>query len=152
MGDEREFADKVQNFDVSYDDPVPVARQAIQLVSVPPLESFEESELYGMEGKELLQYFVRRFQETFGFAYVVEWVKEIAVMKSFKRRFGPESGPMIKLLFDKYGGKWNGKPVSVTTFSKGSKWIQDMLNTEIQQSRATLRRVASKQGEMLDSS
>jgi len=92
-------------------------------------------DLISAEGKELLGYFIARFKEAHGYDYVSEWVKELAVMKSFKQRYGPDAGPMIEILFDKYNGIINDGVMTITAFSKGSKWIQDRLYIELQSCR-----------------
>jgi len=43
---------------------------------------------------------------------------------------------MIEILFDKYNGVINDGVMTVTAFSKGSKWIQDRLYIELQSNRA----------------
>ena len=87
------------------------------------------------EPKDLLNYFTRRFKEVHGYEYVVSWVKELAIMKAFQERYQQDAGPMIELLFDKYAGSLNGSVMTVTAFSRGSKWIQDRLYIELQQSK-----------------
>jgi len=94
-----------------------------------------ELDLYEATAKELLVYFAKRFKETQGFEYTVEWVKEIATLKSFKERYGRDAGPMIALLFDKYHGVVAGSVMTVSAFSKGSKWIQDKLYIELNQDK-----------------
>ena len=92
-------------------------------------------DLVTADHKELLLYFAKRFKETQGFEYNIEWVKEIAILKSFKERYNLDAGPMIALLFDKYNGVINGGVMTVTAFSKGSKWIQDKLYIELNQDK-----------------
>jgi len=87
------------------------------------------------DGRQLLTYFIARFKQAHGYDYVSEWVKELSVMKSFKERYGNDAGPMIEILFDKYNGIINDGVMTVTAFSKGSKWIQDRLYIELQNSR-----------------
>ena len=94
-----------------------------------------ELDLYEATAKELLVYFAKRFKETQGFEYNVEWIKEIATLKSFKERYGRDAGPMIALLFDKYRGVVAGSVMTVSAFSKGSKWIQDKLYIELNQDK-----------------
>ena len=81
--------------------------------------------------RELLIYFANRFKETQGFEYNIEWVKEMAIFKSFKERYGEDSGPMIALLFDKYKCVINGDVLTATAFTQGAKWIQDKLYIEL---------------------
>jgi hypothetical protein len=92
-------------------------------------------DLISADGRQLLSYFITRFREAHGYDYISEWVKELAVMKSFKERYGPDAGPMIEILFDKYKGIINDGVMTVTAFSKGSKWIQDRLYIELQNCR-----------------
>ena len=92
-------------------------------------------DLISADGRQLLSYFITRFREAHGYDYISEWVKELAVMKSFKDRYGPDAGPMIEILFDKYNGIINDGVMTVTAFSKGSKWIQDRLYIELQSCR-----------------
>ena len=116
----------LQDFDNdSYDDVVEVV--------VKEQSSKKEIDLPSAEAKDLLVYFAQRFKETQGFEYNVEWVKEIAIFKSFKERYKEDAGPMLALLFDKYNCLINGQVMTVTAFSKGSKWIQDKLYIELKQ-------------------
>ena len=87
------------------------------------------------DARDLLLYFAKRFKETQNFEYSIEWVKEIAILKSFKERYALDAGPMIGLLFDKYNGVLNGQVMTITAFSKGSKWIQDKLYIELNQDK-----------------
>ena len=112
----------------SYDEVVEVKPEA----EAPTTENINLAEA---QAKELLIYFAQRFKETQGFEYTVEWVKEIAILKSFKERYGLDAGPMIALLFDKYNGVINGGVMTITAFSKGSKWSQDKLYIELNQDK-----------------
>ena len=121
---EKSFDEPVRDYDSdSYDEVVQVktverpSQQQIDLVSATP--------------KELLVYFANRFKETQGFEYNVEWVKEMAIFKSFKERYGDDAGPMIALLFDKYNCVMNGDVLTATAFTQGAKWIQDKLYIEL---------------------
>lgn len=89
-------------------------------------------DLINADAKELLVYFCDRFKLAHGYEYKLSWVKELSIFKSFKERYELDAGPMIEILFDKYGGIMNGGVMTVTAFSKGSKWIQDRLYIELQ--------------------
>jgi len=105
--------------------------EVVQILEVRE-ETFTESiDLASAKPKDLLVYFANRFKEVHGYEYVVSWEKEMAVMKAYKERYAESAGPMIALLFDKYGGEINGGIMTVTAFSKGSKWIQDKLYIEL---------------------
>jgi hypothetical protein len=121
---ERSFDESARDYDNdSYDEVILVkenerpSQQEINLVSATP--------------KELLVYFANRFKETQGFEYNVEWVKEMAIFKSFKERYGEDAGPMVALLFDKYNCVINGDVMTATAFTQGAKWIQDKLYIEL---------------------
>jgi hypothetical protein len=121
---DKELEGPIVDFDTDdYDskDGIEVSRPSVTLVSNEP--------------KDLLLYFAGRFKECHGYEYVVSWVKEIAIFKSFMDRYGEDAGPMVELLFDKYSGVVNNYVMTVTAFSRGSKWIQDKLYIELQQSR-----------------
>ena len=110
-----------------------------EVVEVRQVESKEEListiDLPNASPRELLIYFTDRFKETHGYAYNVEWVKETAIFKSFKERYGMDAGPMVAVLFYNHRGKINDQVMTITAFSKGSKWIQDTLYIELQQNK-----------------
>jgi len=108
----------------------------------------EDLDLANAEPRQLLLYFASRYKEVHGFEYVIEWVKEIAILKSFKERYGVNAGPMIKLLFDKHKGKINDMDLTLTAFTKGSKWIQDALYVELQQDKIKESNRPSSEGLM----
>ena len=61
-------------------------------------------------------------------------------MKSFRQRYDADAGLMIQMLFDRYDGKWSGRPATVTAFCQGSKWITDTLYSDVQQKRSNRQR------------
>ena len=141
--EEKSFSGPLANYDNdNYD----------EAVETQILESKEdlvkELDLTSASAKDLLLYFANRYKETHGFEYVVEWIKEVAILKSFKERYGIDAGPMIALLFDKHKGKINDMVLTVTAFSKGSKWIQDTLYIELQQNKIKKENKTSSEGLM----
>ena len=121
---EKSFDEPVRDYDNdSYDEVV--------IVKANEKSSQQEIDLVNATPKELLVYFANRFKETQGFEYNVEWVKEMAIFKSFKERYGDDAGPMISLLFDKYNCVINGDVMTATAFTQGAKWIQDKLYIEL---------------------
>lgn len=119
----------IQDYDGdSYDEVVEVKSET----EAPTTENINLEEA---QPRDLLLYFAKRFKETQSFEYSIEWVKEIAILKSFKERYNLDAGPMIALLFDKYNGVLNGQVMTITAFSKGSKWIQDKLYIELNQDK-----------------
>ena len=98
--------------------------------------------------RELLIYFANRYKEVHGFEHVIDWVKEIAIFKSFIERYNADAQPMVELLFDKHKGKINDMVMTPTAFSKGSKWIQDTLYIELQQNKIKEENRPSSEGLM----
>lgn len=134
----------IQDYDNDSYDEVVVVKEVQETAS----STIINIDLETAEAKDLLLYFAQRFKETQGYEYVVSWVKEIAIMKSFKERYGSDAGPMISLLFDKYKCVINGGVMTITAFSKGSKWIQDKLYIELQESRIKQENKSSSEGLM----
>jgi len=138
---------KIDGDPVNYDDDC-----YDDVVEVKVVESREELvsgiDLVNATPRDLLIYFAEKFKEVHGYAYNVEWVKESAILKSFKERYGVDAGPMIELLFEKHKGKLNDLVMTVTAFSKGSKWIQDTLYIELQQNKIKEENKPSTEGLM----
>jgi uncharacterized lipoprotein YehR (DUF1307 family) len=109
-------------------------------------ELVEEVDLAKADARQLLLYFASRYKEIHGFDYVVDWVKDIAILKAFKERYGVDAGPMIRILFDQNKGKINDAVMTITAFSKGSKWIQDILHIEVQQNKIKEENKQSTEG------
>jgi hypothetical protein len=111
-------------------------------------ELINELDLTKADARQLLLYFCSKFKETQGYDYNVDWVKETSILKAFRDRYGNDAGPMIKLLFDKHNGKINDQVMTITAFSKGSKWIQDTLYIELQQDKIKEENRPSSEGLM----
>jgi hypothetical protein len=136
----------IRDFDTdSYDEVVPVQEE---VVAEPPSSAIYNVDLEAADAKDLLLYFAARFKETQGYEYKVTWVKEIAILKSFKERYSTDAGPMIALLFDKYKCSLNGQVMTVTAFTQGAKWIQDKLYIELQEARIKNESKPSTEGLM----
>jgi len=139
---EKKFADKLVNIDVDYDQVV--------VVKVEEVEKSDQVDIRSLDSKALLMFFLKRFREVHGYQYKSEWVKELAIMRSFVKRYGPEAGLIVESLFDDYGGKWRGQPISVTVFSSGSKWIQDKVYFYVKEkAEKQKKREASQKGDTL---
>ena len=141
--EEKSFDGPLANYDDdSYDEVLEV-----EVVSSKE-DLVKELDLSRADARELLLYFCNRFKETQGYEYNVEWVKETSILKSFRERYGIDAGYMIKLLFDKHKGKINDQVMTLTAFSKGSKWIQDTLYIELQQDKIKEENRPSSEGLM----
>jgi len=108
----------------------------------------KELDLTRADARQLLLYFCSRFKETQGYEYNVDWVKETSILKSFRERYGIDDGPMIEVLFNKHKGKINEQVMTITAFSKGSKWIQDTLYIDLQQNKIKEENRPSSEGLM----
>jgi hypothetical protein len=87
----------------------------------------DERKLDLTKPRDLLVYFAKRFEETHNIPYIIEWDKETSCIKGFMNRYGVDAPEIIDVLFDKFKGNINGNIITATGFSKGAKWIQDIL-------------------------
>jgi len=141
--EKKSFDGPLANYDDnSYDETIEVPEVASKNDMV------AEIDLAIASPRDLLLYFASRYKEVHGFDYVIEWVKEVAILKSYSERYGIDAGPMIQILFDKHKGKINDQVMTITAFSKGSKWIQDTLYIELQQDKIKEENRTSTEGLM----
>lgn len=111
-------------------------------------------DLYSASPKDLLLYFTNRFKMQHGYEYKTDWVKDLAVMKAFIGRYGPDAGHLIRILFDDFNGTWNGSALTVSAFSRGAKWIQDELYNQLKLGQQKAQKRETRQverGVLLDS-
>jgi len=141
--EEKSFDGPLENYD---DDDYDVVVEVQEITSKEEL--VKELDLTRADARQLLLYFCSRFKETHGYDYNVDWVKETSILKSFRERYGIDAGPMIRHLFDKHKGKINDQVMTLTAFSKGSKWIQDTLYIELQQDKIKEEKRPSSEGLM----
>lgn len=69
--------------------------------------------------EQLRDYVVQQIEQRWG-ARPRDPLKEAGIFKSFISRWGDQSQAIARAAFEVYGGSWNGAPVSVERFSKGS--------------------------------
>jgi len=138
---------KIDGNPINYDDDS--YDEAVEVNQVQSKEELLNSiDLVNVTPRELLLYFADRFKEVHGYAYNVDWIKEASIFKSFKERYGVDAGPMVAVLFDCHKGKINDQVMTITAFSKGSKWIQDTLYIELQQNKLKKENRNSTEGLM----
>lgn len=69
-----------------------------------------------------------------GITMAVDGFRERAIFKSMQRIYGPvDAGRIIKWVFFRHRGKWDGDPIRFASFAKGRKWWVDLMHTEMQQ-------------------
>lgn len=138
--EEKISSEPLENFDDDDYDAV------IEVIHESKSELVNDIDLVNASPRELLIYFADSFKRIHGYEYNIEWVKEVTILKSFKERYGINAGPMIALLFDKHKGKINDMVMTITAFAKGSKWIQDTLYIDLQQSIIKKEKATSSEG------
>lgn len=85
--------------------------------------------------EQLLFYFMARYKLQHGYEYMMDKPKDSSTVRAFKNRYKEHSGAIIRLLFDRYRGKWAGQIQNTACLSRGSKWITDKLYSEVQEER-----------------
>lgn len=59
--------------------------------------------------------------------------RERAIFKGLQKQYGNEdAGLIVKWVFWRYQGKWDGKIISYFDFQKSMKWWTDRMHTEMQ--------------------
>ena len=88
-------------------------------------------------GTKMLKYFKDRFLEVNGYEYVSDDDYDINIFEDFKSRYEANAIPMIKVLFDDFGGsiKEVDGPLTANAFKRNAKWIQDKLYTAVQEKK-----------------
>jgi hypothetical protein len=87
----------------------------------------------------LYTYFKNHYRLTFGRDYDAIHAKDLNVLQGFITRYGPEMACLIvQRLFLRHGGCWQGRPVSIGTFARGSRWITDKVEQDIKRERRAI--------------
>lgn len=101
------------------------------------IEDAMDTPLSEMDERQLFHYFLESFKRTLGYEYATTTrrVKEIAILRGFRARYGPDAGPIIQFLFQELGGRWKDEVASITMLSEGAKWIQDGIRAQLWERR-----------------
>jgi hypothetical protein len=110
------------------------------------VEIANERKLDLTKPRDLLVYFAKRFEEIHNIPYIIEWDKETSFFKGFMARYGVEASGMVDVLFDKFKGNINGNIITATGFSKGAKWIQDILFNALWEERNKKNKTSTATG------
>jgi hypothetical protein len=100
-----------------------------------PLEQDMGVRCEGMTPEQLVAY-VKTYQAAFGLHLPVIGLPERSVFKGMQRIYGAaEAGLIVKWVFWRHRGRWDGEPVRHLSFSKGRKWWVDKMYLEMQEER-----------------
>jgi len=84
-------------------------------------------------GPDELVTYIKTFQEAYGRHLAVDGMIERSVFKGMKRIYGDKTaGLIVKWVFYKYKGLYQGDVVTFTKFAKGRKWWVDQMHQEMQ--------------------
>lgn len=97
-----------------------------------PLEEDMGIRCEDMTPDQLVSY-IKSYQEAFGLNLPVEGLPERSVFKGMQRLYGKrDAGLIVKWVFYKHKGRWDGEPVRYQSFAKGRRWWVDKMYTELQ--------------------
>lgn len=104
-----------------------------------PLEQDMGVMCQDMNPDQLVSY-IKSYQEAFGLNLPVDGLPERSVFKGMQRIYGrADAGRIVKWVFYRYKGRYDGEPVRYQSFAKGRKWWIDKMYLELQEE---LRRAA----------
>lgn len=98
-----------------------------------PLEQDMGVRCEDMTPDQLIAY-VKSYQGAFGLNIRIEGTPERAVFRAMQRIYGRrDAGLIVKWVFYKHRGRWEGEPVTPFSFTKGRKWWLDKMHLEMQE-------------------
>lgn len=98
-----------------------------------PLEHDMGVRCEDMTPAQLVAY-IKTYQAAFGLNLPVDGIPERSVFKGMQRIYGRDAGLIVKWVFYKHKGRWDGEPVRYQSFAKGRKWWVDKMYLEMQES------------------
>lgn len=97
-----------------------------------PLEDDMGVRCEDMTPDQLVSY-IKSYQEAFGLNLKIDGLPERSVFKGMQRIYGQQdTGRIVKWVFYKYKGRYDGEPVRHLSFAKGRKWWVDKMHLEMQ--------------------
>ena len=106
-----------------------------------PLEEDMNVRCEDMTPDQLVAY-VKSYQGAFGLDLKVDGLPELSVFRGMQRIYGQrDAGLIVKWVFYKYRGRYEGEPIRHFSFAKGHKWWVDKMHLEMQEEQ---RRSAPK--------
>ena len=84
-----------------------------------------------MTPAQLLTYFEWGKAEVTGLKNPPGGKKEVGIFKSFQERYGEDSGPMVQHAIFKMKCEAEGRTLSASSFTAGSKWLTDIIQDDM---------------------
>lgn len=97
-----------------------------------PLEEDMGVRCQDMTPDQLVSY-IKSYQDAFGLNLPVDGHPERAIFRGMQRIYGPtDAGLVVKWVFYRYKGRYEGEPIRYQSFAKGRKWWVDKMHLEMQ--------------------
>lgn len=99
-----------------------------------PLEKHLNKSVYEMTAEDLVTYIKTYMSTVYGLQLMVDpsVPRERAVFKGLKTVYGDDAGLIVKWVFWKYQGKYDGEFVHYFNFQRSRKWWTDLMYQEAQ--------------------
>lgn len=110
------------------------------------IQRIQSTNLYSLNSRDLLIYFLDRFHHQHGYEYRTDWDREHGVFTGFKKRYEVEAGPLVAHVFDVHHGYLEGELVTVSDFSVPRKYVQDKWYFELQGKKTVSQVITSAEG------
>lgn len=100
-----------------------------------PLEKLMKKRVQDMTPGDLISYITTYMKEVHEVKLVTDpsVPKERAVFRGLQKTYGQDAGLIVKWVFWKYQGKYDGKLINFLSFQKACKWWTDIMYTELQE-------------------
>lgn len=98
------------------------------------LEKYFNKTVTEMTADDLISY-IRKYMQV---VYEIELAidpsvpRERSVFKALKKTYGDDAGLIVKWVFWKYKGVYEGRQINYFSFQKSQKWWTDQMYTELQ--------------------
>lgn len=97
-----------------------------------PLEEDMGVRCEDMTPDQLVSY-IMSYQKAFGLNMPVDGHPERAIFRGMQRIYGKrDAGLIVKWVFYRYKGRYEGEPIRYQSFAKGRKWWIDKMHLEMQ--------------------
>lgn len=99
-----------------------------------PLEQYLNKTVTDMTAEELITYIKTYMSVVYQLDLALDpsVPRERSVFKALQKTYGADAGLIVKWVFWKYQGKYNGEFVNFFSFVKARKWWTDLMYQEMQ--------------------